>query len=60
MKLEKAKEILDLNVSQRSPKMPPDVLDALKLGVEALNRCQELRKYTPPDTYMPLPGETED
>jgi len=33
---------------------------AIELGIEALKRCNELLKYTSPDTYMPLPGETEE
>ncbi|MBA7696704.1 hypothetical protein ES703_105355 [subsurface metagenome] len=60
MNLEKAIEILDLNVRQRSPRMPPDVLDALKLGSEALKRCITLAQNNPLWAAKPLPGETEE
>ena len=30
------------------------------LGIEALHRCAELRKYTDPAAYMALRGETEE
>ena len=34
MKREKAIEIIDLNIRQRKPSMPPDVLDALRIALE--------------------------
>lgn len=58
--LKKAIEILELNIKEAGSKMPPDCRDALQLGIEALYRCQEFRKYTTPKVYMPLPGETDD
>lgn len=39
-----------------------DIMDLNKaqaIAIEAVNRCQEFRKYTTPGVYMPLPGETE-
>jgi len=57
MKLEKAIEILDLNIRQRNHRMPPDVFDALKLGKEALKRIQQYRQTSSYLSFMNLPGE---
>lgn len=60
MKVQKAIEILDLNVKEVGPKMPPDTLDALKLGIEALERIDGLRSA---GHYIAMPllkGETEE
>jgi len=43
MTLDKAIEILDLNVGQRSPIMHPDVKDALKVSIEALKLIEVQR-----------------
>lgn len=57
LKLDKAIEILQLNLNTANVNMPHDCRDAIKLGIEALKRCQEIKNYTPKDTYCPLPGE---
>lgn len=60
MTLAKAKEILQLNIDEVGSKMPDDTLDALKLGVEAINYVQDVRHIvnTPNPDY--LPGETHE
>jgi len=60
MTLDKAIEILDLNVRQRSPQMPPDVKDALKLSIEALKLIEVQRFHKELGMYSFLPGETEE
>lgn len=60
MKLEKAKEILVLNIREVDKKMPPDTLDALKLGVEALNWLIAYRQSELGSHGIALPGETEE
>lgn len=60
MNLEKAKEIINLNIKDRSPRMPPDVLDALKLGSEAITRVQDIRTGKITMISIPLSGETEE
>lgn len=60
MKLSKAREILKLNVKKAGPKMPPDTLEALKLGIEALKRLQTMRVWRSAGTSDPLPGETQE
>lgn len=41
MKLDKAIEILTLNLNFASKKMPQDCQDAIKLGIEALKRVKD-------------------
>jgi len=60
MKLTKAIEIGELNIKEAGPKMPPDVLDALKLLVAAGKREQTLRYEIPYDRDGLLPGETPE
>ena len=60
MNLDKAIEILDLNIRQRAPTMPHDVLDALKLGIEALKRVNFHRTSSLASPHILLPGETEE
>jgi len=57
MKLEKAIEILDLNIREAGKKMPPDVLDALKLGAQALKAIKEYREMPFYGLLKLLPGE---
>lgn len=60
MNIDKAIKLLrEIEDPDPDPEMQ-DLAAAIKLGIQALRRCQELRKYTDPNTYMPLPGETED
>lgn len=58
MLLSKAIEILELNVAQRNHRMPPDVLDALKLGIEAMKFINYCRSGTLDPPFELLPGET--
>jgi len=60
MQLDKAIEILDLNIKQRAPSMPLDVLAALQLGREALYRILRQREANTGVAYPILVGETED
>lgn len=58
MKSAKAIEILEVNINQRNKQMPPDVLDALKLGLEALkSHLRALGGFAHPEQFL-LPGET--
>jgi len=57
MHLNKAIEILELNIKEAGKKMPPDTLDALKLGVEALERFKSARDYPGRLKTFTLPGE---
>lgn len=56
----KAIEILTLNVEVAGKRMPPDVRDAVKVGVESIEFIERnaiiLRRYG----ITPLPGETKD
>lgn len=54
----KAAEILNLNIRERSPRMPQDVLDALKRGVMALDYVQKVRRFPHLIDSIPLPEET--
>ncbi len=56
--LEKAIEVLELNLNEAGKKMPPDVRDALSLSVEAMKRIRRQRSLTIPIPQPPLPGET--
>lgn len=60
MNLAKAIEILDLNVSYPGAKIPPDVKDALQLGIEALKEIEEARLMSNKLPHTLLPGETKD
>lgn len=58
MNIDKAIKILTDDLDHPTEHLYAKHREAEKLGIEALKRCQELRKYTDPNTYMPLPGET--
>lgn len=60
MNLEKAIEILDLEVNLTPSASNPDLKAATKLGIEALKREQILRREIPYDRDGLLPGETKD
>jgi len=60
MNIEKAIEILSLNVKEAGRKMPSDTLTALKLGIAALKRVEENRLPVRPYLGQPLAGETKD
>lgn len=53
----KAIEILELNIREARKKMPPDVLDALKLHVQAMRRLLTMRSHGINQAILPLPGE---
>jgi len=55
--LEKAIEVLELNLNEAGKKMPPDVKDSLSLGVEAMKRIRRQRSQTIPINQPLLPGE---
>lgn len=60
MNLEKAIEILDTHQCDMPRNEVPDLIDAVKLGIEALKRVKHTRQ---PHLYfwqVALPGETED
>lgn len=57
MALDKDIKILQLNIDQAPKSMPPEVLHALKLGVEALKAIAKMRHYPFPDEILKLPGE---
>jgi len=56
----KAREILELNIAEASPKMPPDVKVALTMGAGALERIIAWRENLDDDLLWNLPGETEE
>lgn len=60
MKLSKAIQVLDINIKVGEEKMPPDVRDALKLGIEAMKRVEEMRQDNAFLSPRLLPGETKD
>jgi len=60
LKLSKAKEILELNLNMAGKKMPPDVKDALKLGVEALKFIKDNRHKCTRSVFDLLPNETPE
>ncbi len=56
----KAREILELNITEASPKMPPDVKVALTMGAGAIERIIAWRENLDDDLLWNLPGETEE
>jgi len=60
MKIQKAIEIIDLNINEAGSKMPQDVLIALKLSIEALQAVLRARCGVFIDTIGKLPSETEE
>jgi len=60
MTLEKAIEILELNLKEAGDKIPPDCRKALKLGIEAMKRVNNPLLYNLINPRVLLPGETED
>ena len=59
MTLTKAIEILTLMGTPEFEGHTEDILLARKLGIEALEEVQRLRKYIPLKLVRPLRGETE-
>ena len=60
MKLEKAIAILDTHQCDMPRKQVPDLIAAIKLGVEAFKRLQEIRQRDPLEAVTLLPGETKE
>jgi len=60
MKLEKAIEILELNVKEAGNKMPADCLKAIKLGIEAMEEVKYYRNNPLSYVIKLLPGETDE
>lgn len=58
MKIEKAIEILTHYKVEGEAPCPPALDDALQLGIEALKRVQNQRKYDVDPHRLPLRGET--
>ncbi|GAI26077.1 unnamed protein product [marine sediment metagenome] len=56
----KAREIIQLNIDEASPKMPPDVKTALIMGAGAIERLEGYRKGTFLRFETLLPGETAE
>ena len=57
--IEKAVEILRLNVKEAGKKMPSDVVDAVNLGIEAMLAVQDCRSLTHSELPELLPGEIQ-
>ena len=57
MKLKKAIELLTTETHELIPRVNDDYINAMKLGVEALKRIQDMR-YKGCDGAHILPGET--
>ena len=60
MKLEKAIEILERPCGQSSGLTLKEILEAEKLGIEALKFIEGLRAGFPRDMWKRLSGETEE
>lgn len=59
MLYDKAIEILDLNIKEAGKKMPPDILDALKLGRQAVAYCRDVHRFPHLAEELPLPSQGE-
>ena len=57
--INRAIELLEHPLFQEKLKPYPDTSEAVKLGVEALKRLQDIRHTIYSDLQSPLPGETE-
>ncbi len=55
--IDKAIEILELNVQEAGKKMPADTLEALKLAIEAVKVVKAIRPYSNSNKSYYLPGE---
>lgn len=59
MLIPKAVEILSINLKQAGKEMPPDVYEAVELGIEALKCIYNSRIDGDLFAFKPLPHETE-
>ncbi len=60
MTADKAKEIIDLNITEAGKNMPPDVKDALQLSSENFERLIYARIVPDADYTRLLHSETKD
>lgn len=60
MKLAKAKEILEIETGSRHIPSDPDLYNAQKLAIEALEFVIEYQTLTPRHSAFKLPSETEN
>jgi len=60
MTLKKASQIIELNIKEAGPTMPPDVLEALKLHSEGLKAIVAWRTDHNDDLLISLPEETHE
>ena len=58
MKIERAIEILELDIKMEFEGCSDEIEAALRLGIEALKRLQDNRKDPEFDHWVLLPGET--
>jgi len=59
MLLKKAIEILENHQADMPRNEVPDLIDAIKLGIEGLKRLRTIRTPYREVGYSPLPGETK-
>lgn len=60
MRLETAIELLEELKKGIDLDALPDHAEAVQLGIGAIKEHQPMRKFYPPNTYLPLPGETKE
>jgi len=60
MQIDKAIEILHLTLETKVPDFDQDEIDAIKLGVEGLERIKNCREHDAAFVELPLPGETTE
>jgi len=60
MNIPKAKEILRLNLKEAGKQMPPDVYEAVEVGVEGLECIESSRSDGDLFAFKKLPHETEE
>ena len=60
MTLEKAKELLTLELAAPGTVDPADLSKAQKIGIEALKLIKSSREWNPTIPYKLLPGETKE
>jgi len=60
MKIDKAIETLIFRSKDFILEQDPDLIEAMKLGIEALKRIQSFRTNMGSQKFWQLPGETEE
>lgn len=56
----KAREIIDLNIKEAGKIMPPDTLEALKIGSACITYALKVERYPHEIDNIPIPGETPE